>query len=140
VCLPSPFFVPCLQITHERARQAALALDLGEGHPHRGATPFPPFPTEGDVALAPRLRHMDVRRPPVNKGEHGWQSSRVEVGPSPISTPNWVDLEQRWRGRCFPSASQAACLPACLLLAPQRADRIAPSPVFPTRRADAGSA
>ncbi|KAL4434269.1 hypothetical protein ABPG75_000710 [Micractinium tetrahymenae] len=54
------------KITHERARRAALALEV-EGHPHRGSSPFPPFPVAEELALAPRLRQLDVRRPAVNK-------------------------------------------------------------------------
>lgn len=72
-----PHHLPCVtpaaprgvlaQITHDRARRAALALEV-EGHLHTGSAPCPPFPTAEELALAPRLRQVDVRRPPVNKG------------------------------------------------------------------------
>lgn len=54
------------KITYERARRAALGLEV-EGHPHKGGAPCPPFPTAEELALAPRLRRMDVRRPLVNE-------------------------------------------------------------------------
>ncbi|KAL4860149.1 Ubiquitin-conjugating enzyme E2 B [Chlorella vulgaris] len=54
------------RISLHAAARAAMTLKVS-GHPHTGAAPVPPFPTPEEVALAPRLRMMDVRRPEINK-------------------------------------------------------------------------
>lgn len=60
-----------------------------EGHPHKGGAPCPPFPTAEELALAPRLRRMDVRRPLVNEGESGlgWPSAPPAVLPNASAQP-----------------------------------------------------
>ncbi|EFN51646.1 hypothetical protein CHLNCDRAFT_54899 [Chlorella variabilis] len=70
------------KISFEAATRAAAGLDL-KGHPHTGALPFPPFPTPEQASLAPRLRLMDVRRPPVNRD---LMSAHSEVQPLKATT------------------------------------------------------